>query len=201
MRHPAKATLLAFASLLLGLSLSSVAKADPSFFGASFSGTQEVPPNASPGFGTGFVTLDGNLLTFNITFGGLLADTVDAHIHCCAGPGVNAIVAIGFPSTGFPLGVRSGSYMNTFDLTLASIYNPAFITASGGTVDGARTRLISNLFAGQTYLNIHTSGQQGGFPGGEIRGQVNPIPEPGTILLLGSGLIGLASRARRKRKS
>jgi len=199
MRHPAKVTLLAFASLLLCLSLSNVAKADTAFFGAIYSGTQEFPPNASAGFGTGVLTLDTtlNLLTFNISFGGLGSNVVDAHIHCCVGVGVNTGVAIGFLSTGFPVGVTSGSYIHTFDLTNPSIYTAAFIAGSGGTVEGDRVRLINALFAGQSYLNIHTQI----FPGGEIRGQVNPIPEPTTILLLGSGLIGLASKVRRKRKS
>ncbi len=52
-----------------------------------------------------------------------------------------------------------------FDLTLASSYNSAFITAHGGTVAQAEADLIAGLLGGQTYLNIHTNL----FPGGEIR--------------------------------
>ena len=35
---------------------------------------------------------------------------------------------------GFPLGVTAGSMDNTYDLNLASSYNPAFVTDNGGTV-------------------------------------------------------------------
>src|SRR5439155_23025204 len=34
--------------------------------------------------------------------------------------------------SGFPLGVTSGTYDNTLDLTLASSYNPVFVTDEGG---------------------------------------------------------------------
>jgi hypothetical protein len=48
---------------------------------------------------------------------------------------------------------------------------------------------VNALFAGLSYFNIHTTQ----FPGGEIRGQLEFIPEPTTLLLLVSGLGGLAA--------
>ena len=52
------------------------------------------------------------------------------------------------------------------------------------------TDLLNQLW----YLNLHTSA----FPGGEIRGQVIPIPEPSGLMLLGGGLALLAALRRRR---
>ena len=114
--------------------------------------------------------------------------------HCCALPGVAAIVAV--PFTGFP-SATSGTYSNTFDLTLSSTYNSAFVTAHGGTAAGAEATLIAGLDSGLAYVNIHNAT----FPNGEIRGQLE-TPLPATLPLLATGLGGLGLLGwRRKRKA
>jgi len=185
--------------VLAVLMLSAVAKADQLVFTTTLTGAQEVPPTGSPGIGSALVTLDTttNLLTVNVAFAGLGSPTIASHIHCCTPPGANAMVATTVPTfPGFPLGVTTGTYLMTFDLTLASTYNPAFITAHGGTVAGAQAAFIAGLISGQTYLNIHTSQ----FPGGEIRGQLQAVPEPASLLLFSTGIVAAAGTLRKYRK-
>ena len=181
------------------LLFSVVAKADQVVLTATLTGSQEVPPTGSAGIGSALVTLDTvtKLLTVNVSFAGLGSPTIASHIHCCTAPGTNAMVATPVPTfPGFPLGVTTGTYLMTFDLALASSYNPAFITAHGGTVAGAQAAFIAGLLSGQTYLNIHTSQ----FPGGEIRGQLQAVPEPATLLLLTTGILGSVGALRKHRK-
>jgi hypothetical protein len=53
-------------------------------------------------------------------------------------------------------------------------------------------------FVGSGVINIAPPSVNGGVTG--INGTVGPVPEPGTILLLGTGLAGLAAGARRRRR-
>jgi hypothetical protein len=158
-------------------------------------GNFESTPTGSPGTGFASVTVDSvlNTMLVNVTFSGLTSGDTASHIHCCIAQGGNAGVATTTPTfTGFPSGVTSGTYSHLFDLTLASSYNPAFVTAEGGTVAGAEAALLAGLAANQTYLNIHTTNN----PGGEIRGFL-AAPEPGTFLLAGVVLAGFLIRRRK----
>jgi hypothetical protein len=170
---------------------------------ANLSQANEVPPTGSPGIGTALVILNTTAQTLNVqeTFSGLGSPTTMSHIHCCLAspflPGVNVGVATTVPSfPGFPLGVTSGTYNMTFDLTMASSYNPAFVTANGGTVAGAEAALEAGLLAGETYINIHTMA----FPGGEIRGFLAAVPEPSTWAMMLIGFAGLGFAFRRSRR-
>jgi CHRD domain len=164
-------------------------------FVASLSGANEMPPNASLGTGLATIQLDptAETLQINATFSGLTSPDTAAHIHCCAPIGMNAGVATRVPAfLGFPLGGTSGTYSSPiFDLTLLSFYNQAFVDLQVGPdpatkLAQAEAALIAGILGGQTYFNIHT----GTFPGGEIRGQLAPVPLPGSLVLFGSVLLG-----------
>lgn len=132
---------------------------------------QEVIPNASHGLGSIIGTYDdvSKILSHTTTFSGLVAGTSAAHFHGPALPGVNASVQIGL--AGFPVGVTSGVYSNSHALTALQ-----------------ETQFLGGLW----YVNIHTTFS----PGGEIRGQLNPVPGPATAALLALGGV-MAMRRRR----
>jgi hypothetical protein len=162
---------------------------------AILAGANEIPVVVTPGTGFAIITIDtvAQTLRVQVTFSDLVGTTTASHIHCCAPQPANVGVATVLPTfTGFPLGVTSGTYDHTFDLTLATTYNPAFITLHGGTVGSAEADLIAGIAGGQAYLNVHTTFR----PSGEIRGVL--VPEPGSLALLGlSGMLMAMSLTRR----
>ena len=199
-RSPSKLSVTALAIAIALMLPVPAAYAIPITFVGSLTGANEVPPVPSPGTGLATVVVDSTAQTLqvNVAFSGLTSNDNAAHIHCCAPLGTNAGVATTVPAfPGFPLGVTSGNYSSVvFDLTQPTIYNPAFVTLQGGTIPLAEAALIAGIQNGTTYLNIHTVN----FPGGEIRGQLEPVPEPTTLLLLSITLTGLGlARWRRHR--
>jgi hypothetical protein len=183
--------------------------ANAEIFVGLLDGLQENPPVATPGTGSGSAIYNPNTneLAVDVSFSDLVGPTNNAHIHCCATDlSTNSGIAIHFVPNGFPLGVTSGSFSHTYDLSLASSFDAGFVTASGGTAALARDRLLNAMRVGVAnaplpgdssiaYFNIHTTFR----PGGEIRGNIIPgIPEPSAMLLLLCGLlpVALARRGR-----
>ncbi len=141
-------------------------------FTTNLSGSQEFPPNASPAAGIGIVVLDdvADTIKIDLSWTGLTAPATAAHIQGPAPLGANAPVVFGF--SGVPAATAGAIPEQTFSIT------PTQIVALEG---------------GLYYFNVHDSN----FPGGEIRGQIG-VPEPGTLLLLGFGIIGVLGFKKRR---
>ncbi|HEX2861256.1 MAG TPA: CHRD domain-containing protein [Lacunisphaera sp.] len=173
------------ATLLPFLLVFNSAFADITHYAAGLSGGAEDPPNASTGTGQADVYFDDVAMTLRIvvSFSNLLGTVTAAHIHAAtavANAGT-AAVATQTPSfVGFPSGVTSGFYDQTFDLMLDSTYRAGYLTANGGTASSAAAALVAALDAEKAYLNVHTTA----VASGEIRGFLHDVPERGSTALL-----------------
>jgi hypothetical protein len=137
---------------------------------------------ARQGSGTVNLTLTGTTISLSGSFSGITTAMTGGHIHGPGAPGTNAPVIYDLIGNGILTGTTSGTYSGSFNL----IANPPGYTTTA--------QQIADLNAGIWYLNIHDST----FPGGEIRGQILPVPEPSTLGLICLGVGALALRRRLK---
>ena len=110
-------------------------------------GAARPDPVVTDGTGSGEFTLQGNTLSFDVSYSGLSAVAIGAHIHGPATQEETAGVLI-------DLGPFNGGGFGTSG------------TLSGGVVLDNEQKAA--ILSGLTYVNIHTSAH----PGGEIRGQI-----------------------------
>ena len=167
---------------VLSAGLASVSAADL-FYVASLDAAQEAhrasedppgPPDRS-GTGSGSFTLsDTGSFSYNISYSGLSGNSTLAHVHGPGAPGVDA---------GVVFGLQGGTFGQTF-----------------GSFSGSQqlnATQIGQLNAGLWYVNIHSAN----FGGGEIRGQITAVPEPGTWALMGTAGAMMAAAMRRRKRS
>ncbi|HWP31325.1 MAG TPA: CHRD domain-containing protein [Fimbriimonadales bacterium] len=173
-------------AILAGLTcaLTLQASAATWLFQAFLSGDQEVPPTDSPGKGVFAFNYDDATNAIDVIFLDVISLTanstteiVGTHIH--AAPfGSNGPIIVDF------LGGGAGSWSGMFGV---------FEYTQAGSLILPEDR-EDDLFAGNTYINVHTFK----FGGGEIRGQINLVPEPATLVILSAGLGILAARRRNR---
>jgi hypothetical protein len=195
MKHVLSVLALAAASSAIAVPASAT-PADPTYRAVA-SGALETPPNASPG--TSLVTIDlgGKEMLVDLPFRDLEGTTTAAHIHCCTSAAFTGVAPVAVPFPDFPLGVHAGTYSNAIPLGDEMTYDPAFLSAHGGSVSGAAAALTDAIAANEAYVNIHTSA----YPNGEIRGWLvaaPPVPEAGEWSMLAVGLGGLLWMSRRR---
>jgi hypothetical protein len=145
------------------------ASAQIRFLETTMDGTEEVPPNNSPGTGTARVRL--NIATGEVvltgSYSGLLANSTLAHIHGLAPRGATASPIV--------------------DLTHSF--------ATSGTVGGSgvlNQTQIDGMLNGLTYINVHSTQ----FAAGEIRGQFELVPAPGAGGVLALAALAVMRRRR-----
>ena len=165
--------IVALLSLILGVG--AVCAQGTFQFVANLSGANEIPPNNGPYIGGGSFTLNGSTVLYFMTTGLISAPTSPATI---TGPGIGGPVVYSFSQPPILMYQQARG-------PLGYLWGQATFTLTSGQ--------IAELQSGQLWVNIPTIN----FPGGELAGQILPVPEPSSLMLLalGCGLFGVPTLA------
>jgi hypothetical protein len=147
-------------------------------FNVVLSGANEVPPNGSTFFGSGSFVLTGTSLEISFGVYDPMPKPTDATINGPANP--SSIGPVLFDFGGNPVQFAPGIHGE-----------PGGWTWGGSEILTAAQ--IADLESGKWYANITSTT----FPGGELRGEILPVPEPSSLALLalGTGLFIIPARS------
>jgi hypothetical protein len=152
---------------------------------AKLSGFHEVTPKLTNGTGTFLATIQGDQLTYTLTYSKLSTPAFMAHIHF-AQAGVNGGIFIWLCGSaqapgpaGTPTCPPAGGKVGPRTITAADVVaipptsgNPPVNTDQGVSAKDF-AGAVRILESGDAYANVHTTR----YPGGEIRGQVKTDTE------------------------
>jgi CHRD domain len=181
-------SVLRLAPLALALSfVASMASAATQVYSFNLNGLQEVPANGSPAAGSMQITIDdtANLISYQFTGFNFVGTFAAAHIHRALA-GVNGPVVYDL--------VPAADYSGPVTFGPIAIPNSWALLGQSETDMTAGLGALINAQPWNYYVNVHTSA----FPGGEIRGQLAPIPESSTwaMMLAGIAVVGWHLRRR-----
>lgn len=151
-------------ALAAGLLTAPALRADTEVFSATLEGDNEVPPNNTDGQADFRMEVDGNSITFTLTFSGLSTPLFVSHLHFAptkVAGGVMIFLCGGGNQPACP-SATSGTITGT--ITAANVTGPVGQGIDAGDLVSA----FEAVREGNAYANMHTTK----FPGGEIRGQV-----------------------------
>ena len=139
------------------------AEAQNQNFTALLSGANETPGIASGAGGTAPITLNTatRTVTYKVDVYNLPSGATAAHFHS-AGPGVSGPVVVNFT---VPAGISN-------DFSISGTASASDLVPRGEQGIRSWDDFIQALTLGQVYVNVHSSVN----PGGEVRGQVVPVP-------------------------
>jgi hypothetical protein len=153
------------ALLVVAFATTTALAGSPRTFVAPLNGAEEVLPDGTIGVDTRArgvaifqLSRDGTSMSYRLVASNIENVTM-AHIHCCAGAGANAGIAVWLYPDAPPAQLIPGRH----DGVLAT----GTITADD-VIGMTFGQLVDAINAGTAYVNVHTSQ----LPSGEIRGQL-----------------------------
>ena len=188
--------------------LASPAQARIDIFSGALDPGQVVDGSTSTASGHAVVSVDTTLFTIttDLSWAGLSGPADRSHLHNAAEGqatdftfehellGLDDSASVRTLACGFDDGI----YTKCAPMT-GSVHDVLQLSADDGYGFADFNSLVAAFFSDGVYVDMHT----GTFEAGEIRGQLMPVPEPSTAVLLAGGLLAAFSafRARRPERS